>query len=388
MKTLYRILIADDREAVAESFKEIVRKFFAEGNAIDKTVTIEMNFNIGFKCDDQGEEIDTELRKYDCVIFDLDWQEGKEGFKLCKRVRSLSKDLSRDIPCYIIIYSGTATKQLWLAYESHDNIEDSMYNLDCVYNLWYVKSSARYKSQEIAGIEQIRKGMLWHYGCKIRNILKDADRDSLSGLKSNALQPEVDPLEVAETTVVLADGSIVPAEFLFAYLSWDDNFPMSVAHEIGIILGTTCRDHIFLNIMSDPTYLVFHVPPQPTPYYKDPKKRETIQYIREERLLERVLKMLEPLRDSEPETTAMNEERSAVDNYCKDIEQMIVDSDEAFRDRARSRLGTTKTLRYRHIGSGVQIEKQVKDNEWRTEGSVTLEMIPFKHMWRIRVDEF
>jgi hypothetical protein len=400
MKTLYRILIADDQEAVAKSFEKTVKKFFADGNAVGETVTIEINAKIGYKCDDPGEDIDSELQKYDCVIFDLDWpateqesrqedrQEAKVGFKLCKRVRSHSKDLSRDIPCYIIIYSGTATKQLWMAYESHDEIKDSMYNLDCVYNLWYVKLSARYKSQEIAGIEQIRKGMVWHYGCKIRKILKDADRDSLRSLKSKALQPGVDNLEVAESIVVLADGSKVPAEFLFAYLPWGENFPMAVAQEIGVILGTGSRDNIFLDIMGDPTYLVFHVPPIPTPYYRDAQKRPTIQCIREDKLLEEVLVSLKPIRDSEPETPSMNEERSIVESYCKNIEQMLVDSDEVFRDRARAQLGSTETLRYRHTDGGRQIEKQVKDNNWSTESVVILDKIPFKHMWRIRIDEF
>jgi len=399
MSVIYRILIADDIEQAGNEMRDLVQSVFVN-EAVGNSLAIDVHPTIGFQ-ELSDEERVRELCASDCLISDLSWGERPLGYGLCQQATELSRKTryGPDIGCYTIIYSGTTPDVLVSGSQVAPSTDNTMFKIDQNYNLWHVKGQSGFVDDTIATLDRLAEGIKWHVGRKIRRLLKDADHAPLLGLKEAASAPGADPFDIAEMPVVFADGTKLQTYLVFGcYLPWDKRFPAAVAREIAAVLGPTCRDAVIPNIISAnrPTYLVVHIPekperPQDDICSRDPQKRSFMTCVREERLLEQVLEQLEPLA-GEPELESMRVEQEIAAAFCRDIAGMIDADDEARRECARRRLGTTDTVRYRHRERGKQIERQVRKGEgvrdWVAEETVDIPDIPLKHIWRLRVDEF
>ena len=390
MSALYRILIADDIEQPGNDMRKLVEKAFLN-QMVGKSVAIDIHPTIGFQVPSDEERV-RELRASDCLISDLSWGKRPLGYELCKQARELSREPRHgcDAGCYTITYSGTTPQELASTSGAASSIDETMFDLEQNYNLWFVKGSSAFVDDTIATEDMLRTGIKWHVGRKVRRLLQDADRAMLLRLKEAASAPDADPFEIAEMPVVLADGAEWQTDLIFgSYLPWDEEFPAAVAREIAAVLGPRCRCDLIANILDArrPTYRAIHISPMP-----DGPKDDVMAFVRKERLLEQVLEQLEPLA-GEPELESMRAEQEIVAAFRRDITEMLGADDEARRERARRRLGTTDTVRYRHLERGERIERQVRKAKkgvrvWGPEETVDIPDVPLKHIWRLRVDEF
>lgn len=399
MSVIYRILIADDIEQAGNEMRDLVQSIFVN-EVVGNSVAIDVHPTIGFQGLSDEERV-RELCASDCLISDLSWGERTLGYGLCQQATELSRETryGLDVGCYTIIYSGTTPDVLLSGSQVAPSTDNTKCKIDQNYNLWYVKGQSGFVDETIATLDRLEEGIKWHVGRKIRRLLKDADRALLLRLKEAASAPDADPFDIADMPVVLADGAELQTYLVFGcYLPWDNRFPEAVDREIAYVLGPTCRDAVIPNIIGAhrPTNLVVHMRQRPARpeddiCSRDPKKRPTMTYVREERLLEQVLEQLEQLA-GEPELESMRTEQEIAAALCRDIAEMIDADDEARRECARRRLGTTDTVRYRHLERGKQIERQVRKGEgvrdWVAQETVDIPDIPLKHIWRLRVDEF
>ena len=390
MSSVYRILIAHHRERAAREMRERVAAMFP-AEAIGSVVAVDVHTTIGFLRICADEERDRQLLATDCLIADLSWLRWDNGYDLCRMARA--KD--RDVPCYTIVWSEGRTGKLELASRSAPDTADAMFDLESDFNLRFADPSPEHASNKIATPEQLREGVKWHIRRKLRHLLRQADLNSLLALRTAALDNGEDPA-VRDMPVILAGGEEYSARNLFGCcMAEGEELSKAIVKVIDEAL-TGRRDVVFLELLNlnAPTYFAIHVPPRPNDPTgdlcdRDPQGRPAIRYLRQERLLETVRDRIATIHAAEPDPGPLLDEYRRIRRVCDDIDAMLkLEDDEALRERVRERMGTTDTVRYRHLDGGARIVRQTADGGWGAEETVDLDSVPFKNMWRLRVDEF
>ena len=393
MSAVYRILIAHHREKGAWEMRERVAAMFP-AEAIGSVVAVDVHTTIGFLRICEDEERGRQLLATDCLIADLSWLRWDNGYTLCRMARAKH----RDVPCYTVICSETRGEELERASRAAPDTADSMFDLKCDFNLWFADPSPAPPSNRIATPEQLREGVQWHFRRKLCHLLRQADLNSLRALRTAALNSG-EGGDIAGMPVILAGRAEYSAGDLFGCcMAEDADLRETIVRAIDEALARR-RDMIFLELLNfnAPTYFAIHMPPRPDDPARDiydrdtaKPKRPSIRYLREEKLLEKVRDKIAAIHAAEPDPGPLHEEYRQIRRVCDDIDAMLkLEDDEALRERVRERMGTTDTVRYRHLDGGKRIVRQVAaGGGWGPEQTVDLDSVPFKNMWRLRVDEF
>jgi len=390
MSAVYRILIAHHRERVAREMRERVAAMFP-AEAIGSVVAVDVHTTIGFLKICPDEERNRQLLATDCLIADLSWLRWDNGYDLCRMARA--KD--RDTPCYTVVWSEGRAEELEHASRGAPDTADSIFDLECDFNLWFADPSPAPASSKIATPEQLREGVKWHFRRKLRHLLRQADPNSLLALRTAALDNGEDAA-VCGMPVILAGGEEHSAGSLFGCcMAKDADLRKTIVKVMDEALARR-RDVVFLELLNlnAPTYFAVHVPARPDNpgndiCDRDPQGRPSIQYLREEMLLEEVRDKIATIHAAKPDPGALHEEYRQIRRVCDDIDAMLKLEDEELRCHVRERMGTTDTVRYRHLDGGTRIVRQMAaGGGWTDEETVDLDSVPFKNMWRLRVDEF
>lgn len=411
MSGIYRILIADDILADAEGTRQAVRDMFGAPEnlgAID--IVTNHDLGIGNRFDELlCQEV---LGDVSCLLADLDW-EGQTpptcGFKLCQYVRQLSTDLKKDLPCYTILYSGNKPGELTKLQQTHNlRVDDTKYEMSNQnhYNMWWLKDVRGYDERvddgRFASGKDVEGGISWHMGRHVRNMIKNdqIEQDSLLALLEVIDAHMKDANEVSEDTIEnaevrMADGNTHSAGTVFVYLGWGDTWPHRVAKEIRLKNTLNAKSDLdklrpIIGVGSDVRRCV-HVGPKP----EYAGAEDSMRMILENDYLQELREVLLPISQHTDQSGTILPQTKYTKGVLDDLDRIIEYQDiEEQRAALQRRFGTQETLRFKHFNDHtIKSQRSTGVDKWEdsssdSKGEVRTDEIPFKHMWRCRMDEF